>query len=149
MGAEPADDLAQNRPRALAVGAVGFAPAITGRIGCRGVGIDLTRAGDLDEALGSLLEQNLRQRGLYEAGGARMQLTVSNLTVITLGSPAWTLELVATSERFPAGYLVTVDHEFSSHFVADVACRRAEEAFGGALAKGVSAVLDHPDFPRL
>jgi formylglycine-generating enzyme required for sulfatase activity len=149
MAAEPADDLAQNRPRALAVGAVGFAPAITGRIGCRGVGIDLTRAGDLDEALGSLLEQNLRQRGLYEAGGARMQLTVSNLTVITLGSPAWTLELVATSERFPAGYSVTVDHEFSSHFVADVACRRAEEAFGGALAKGVSAVLDHPDFPRL
>jgi len=133
------------------LGAFSSAPEVADRPICR-----LTSP--LDVSPGVPVSEYVRQAMLTELHQARVHSssaetviegTLDRLDFSATGTGSWGLTLSLRSNRFPAGYTVSVEHAFSTSFDGHFACTNGINAFAPAVSTLINAAVNHADFPRL
>ncbi|HEX4179461.1 MAG TPA: hypothetical protein VHY32_01595 [Caulobacteraceae bacterium] len=119
--------------------------------GCRLVGtLDVTSGKSIEQYIKDAMQTELFTAQVYDVNA---QVTINGrvdiIKVNTMGTGAWTLGMQVTSNVDPIGYHVQVNREFSTSYIATMACQNATNAFAPSVQDLIGQVVNNPGFAKL
>jgi curli biogenesis system outer membrane secretion channel CsgG len=118
-----------------------------GGISCRGDGsINVSPGKTQAKYIEDALKTELYNAGLY-AVDADTELVgeLVSLKASSVSQAYWEIELFISSNK-SAGYSVKTRFEFETSWMAGIACKNLVDAYGPAVQRLISEIVDHPDF---